>query len=89
MIKPILYAPTPIPEVSNRLEPEQLRLMILEAECLSERDLGRALNAAFEAAEVAESIKDRLSGTHALLLAGQCALKLGLYDDARGALFTL
>ena len=67
----------------SHLEPEQLRMMILEAECLSERDLGLALSAALEAANVAQSMKDRLSGTHALLLAGQCALKLGLFDEAR------
>lgn len=71
---------------SSHLEPEQLRLLILEAECLSERDLGLALNAALEAANVAEGIKDRLSGTHALLLAGQCALRLGLFNQARGIL---
>ncbi len=67
-------------------QPEQLRMLILEAECLAEHDLGQALSAALEASELADDIKDRLGGTHALLLAGQCALKLGLFDQARGIL---
>jgi HD-GYP domain-containing protein (c-di-GMP phosphodiesterase class II) len=77
---------TPIPQNPSQSEPEPLRQMILEAECLAEHDLGQALNAALDAAEVAKGIKDRLSGTHALLLAGQCALKLGLFDQARSIL---
>jgi HD-GYP domain-containing protein (c-di-GMP phosphodiesterase class II) len=85
-MKTISLPETPSPQSPSQLEPGQVRLLILEAECLAERDLGKALNAALEAAQVAQTIKDRLSGTHALLLAGQCALRLGLYDQARGIL---
>jgi HD-GYP domain-containing protein (c-di-GMP phosphodiesterase class II) len=77
---------TPVYPSLDQPAPEQVRMMILEAECLAEHDLGQALNAALEAGQVANGIKDRLGGTHALLLAGQCALKLGLFDQARGIL---
>jgi HD-GYP domain-containing protein (c-di-GMP phosphodiesterase class II) len=85
-MKPTSLTQTPVPQTPSQSEPEPLRQMILEAECLAEHDLGQALNAALEAAEVAQGIKDRLSGTHALLLAGQCALKLGLFEQARAIL---
>jgi HD-GYP domain-containing protein (c-di-GMP phosphodiesterase class II) len=83
-MKTISHSQTTVLQGSS--QPEQLRMLILEAECLAEHDLGQALSAALEASELADNNKDRLGGTHALLLAGQCALKLGLFDQARGIL---